>query len=657
MKTKLLIYPFCGCFLTSAAVALTLFGDKGYCGYDVCLNNPGPNTCCAPENRVTRLNIPKTSASKITGGFYMTAGNGEDVIVVTPDGQFDRYGMKLVLQTNGEKTAKKREYDSGTIFTTFTYDANGYPSGTVVRSEQPPRGNACDEVEISLVECTGYSQTYQGQTIWDGDSQYACVHPTTRKIYYKTGLGYFSTPDYNPAHQYKDATHPNAPLTLTPPNQLDGYTFRGYFPSWWSRTITGTSSYIGPWTPYRTEEDAFYISWKDHNMDELYIVKPTWVVSSNIVSGATCGRISMFAGWAKNCEDPNHCELRVTGHDDEETRCIEKTGICGSWYRGAVEYMWKGNACADDEYGVGTTSITHGYPYGGENPTVITQTLNTYQLGCQQQTLSAGDTVNIDYNENWSSSGAPFQCESVLNSTCSWNSPFEITSAEPACHTAGTNDGKYQFNSWVYANGTYVNSSSVNFACNATYVGTPTWNNGWTATGVKSFACLKKPGGSHVADSTLDASQARYCKYTVQCAENYHCANNNCTKTCRDGSGDSQYSSCTNFNLNNVCVEEQITEFTCPTTGSIAGVSVTGGNMSSSNGICTYTASCSDATKTCTSNIMGTSGLERVNLCQSQTCSGLENCQALVALYTASSISCTGGEPGPDYSGVIHLEM
>ena len=679
MKAKILIYPFCGCFLTSAAVALTLYGDLGYCGYDVCLNDPGAGKCCAPENRVTKLNIAKSSSSKITGGLFMVDDDGQSHMVVDPYGEFDFSGLKYTLRSNTSKVATLKEYNSGTKFETFVYDENGQPDGDIVETDQPPRaGTVCDEVEIVLVECNGYPSNYQGQTVWIPGA-YGCTYSATRSIYYKENFGYFRwTPNgsscqtkYDPACQYKDETHPNAPLTLEPPTPLAGHTFRGYFPSWWSSAITGTSSYIGPWTPYRTEGHAYRIAWKDSSMDRLWIEKPEWVVSTNSSSSSACGRLYMFAGWAKNCEDPEHCYVVISGHDNEEMRpVIEKSDLWGRWLPGAVEYKWRDHTeCASDQYPVpeGTITLTRAYPYDphddpGENGQLIEHHLNTYHLGCATYTLSAGDAVSIDYNENWSNSGAPFQCESVSNTTCNWGSPLQITSAKPNCHTAGTNDGKYEFNSWIYANGFYVNSASASqYVCNATYIGTPAYDGAnWNATGLKAFACLKNPGAGYGAQNiTLDASQARYCKYTVQCRENYHCANNNCTKTCRDGAGDSQYSSCTNFNLEDVCVEDQVSEFMCPATGSIAGVNVTGGNQLSSNGTCEYTASCSDTTKECQSSVNTIHSMigREDDLCIPQTCNGESSCAALAALYTASNILCTGGEPASDYSGVIHLEM
>ena len=110
MKTKLLIYPFCGCFLTSAAVAMTVWMGPQECNYDLCLVKP-TNGCCpvGEMKKVTKLNFSKLSNDKVLDGLYIKTSVG-DVKLAESDGTL----TKLSRESTEVQEAVKNVLKSST---------------------------------------------------------------------------------------------------------------------------------------------------------------------------------------------------------------------------------------------------------------------------------------------------------------------------------------------------------------------------------------------------------------------------------------------------------------------------------------------------------------------------------------------------------------
>ena len=69
---KALIYSVCGCFLTSAATALTFYVDTGEnskcAGTGFCLVNPGDGNCCSAQYTITKFNAGEIADDKVFDG-------------------------------------------------------------------------------------------------------------------------------------------------------------------------------------------------------------------------------------------------------------------------------------------------------------------------------------------------------------------------------------------------------------------------------------------------------------------------------------------------------------------------------------------------------------------------------------------------------------
>ncbi len=394
---KVLFYSFCGCFMTSAAVAMSLFMDVGtesQCG-GFCLVNPGNGECCPSDSVMAKLNVSADNASKVLDGLYISDGGKNGIKL------FDNTGAPRSLSTDELNSIKaaaesaaaegetihldKKQYNSGTIFTWLDQE-----TGEVVESQTPPRSGTCDLLEIVLVPCTGYPSWYAGQTFWNPTYQNrkVCNYTNTQSIFYNVNNGYFSSRDLTESNRYKDETHPNAAKTLTPPT-LAGHTFRGWFPTWWNTAITDTSSYINNLSPYRTIGHAYYIPWKSSDLSQgLYLARPDWTYSSG-----NC-KLYLFAGWAENCVNPEHCEIKISGKAEEGIRSLDdKINISGRWLPGAVEYKWKGDTCQNPQ---GYTDITKTYTYPGTSNTIdFTHHLGNKNLGC-----AAVPRIKLTYHGN-----------------------------------------------------------------------------------------------------------------------------------------------------------------------------------------------------------------------------------------------------------------
>ena len=470
---KTLIYSFCGCFMTSAAVAFSFWVDLGgmdsLCpvGTGICRNNPGNGNCCTGDSIVSQIDAHSDNANKILEGLYIGGTNerggvklfNEDGTAVdtrnfTPE-QINAIETAANAGGNSAKLVKK-QFDVGTVFVTPSSDGDA-ETPLFNESQTPPRGGTCDYLTIKLYPCTKYKAGHEGQTS-DNPSVCSYVDADVKTIYYKTGKGYFSDPDLAENHRYQDATHPNAPNTLAAPT-FAGHTFRGWFPTWWASAVTDRSSYIGNVTPYRTVGYAFHIPWKNSDWnDGLYLRAPNWAYS-----GSNC-KLNLFSGWAKNCEDPEYCKIEIAGYapasESERTRCLDKScdNICGQWLPGAVEYKLINDCPTGTSMAEGSTStFTLQYPHDSTNS--CTHTLNTYKLSCVSDTptkirlqyhasngliindvCTIGDTNNIIIKDELDSGSFGTQTITAVSYTHNGSAVFYADQRVP-CQivTSGTN--------------------------------------------------------------------------------------------------------------------------------------------------------------------------------------------------------------------------
>ncbi len=396
---KTFIYSFCGLFITSVAVARTLYMDVGsntQCG-GFCLVNPGDGACCPSASLVTKLNAQSSdSSTKTVEGFYLGGVKLADYDGALRTLSADeiatiRASAGTELSTGTAAQLTKQEYNKNTT----QYVVFG-ENGEFTEYDNPQKsGTFCDHAKIILYKNDG---TNASQT-----------------VYYKYGVGYFTDPartsQFNPT---------SAKITR------NGYTLRGWFTSTWDSSTTDKSSYIANYTPYRTIGHAF-IPWANtvtapvSSSDTL-----NWPGNNKAFSVTSCPDdkgtassypiVRLYAGWAKNCENDEYCELYISGQTPVTTlhngyvrntaggtrswKLNDKSTIYGDWLPGGVDYAWKnqGVCPSGTQYTAeSTTTISLSYPYPTTtNP--VTQTLNTNKLGCESTTPTQPTKIKLTYH-------------------------------------------------------------------------------------------------------------------------------------------------------------------------------------------------------------------------------------------------------------------
>lgn len=390
------IYSFCGLFITSVAVARTLYMDVGtnsQCG-GFCLVNPGDGACCPTGSVVTKLNTQSSdSSTKTVEGFYL-----DGVKLADYDGTLRtlsadeiasiRASAGTELSTGTAAQLTKQEYNKDTT----QYVVFGENGEFTEYTEPQKSGTFCDHARIILHNNDGTS--------------------ASQTVYYKYGAGYFTDPartnPFNPA---------SAKITR------NGYTLRGWFTSTWNSSTTDKSSYIANYTPYRTIGHAF-IPWTNtvtapvSSSDTL-----SWPGNTKAFSVISCPsdgnqqsnypKVELYAGWAKNCENDAYCELYISGQTPVTTLhngyvrntaggtrswMLDKTSIYGDWLPGGVDYARKEYCPSGTTQTVeSTATITLSYPYPSTN-NPVTQTLNTNKLGCESTTPTTPTKIKLVYH-------------------------------------------------------------------------------------------------------------------------------------------------------------------------------------------------------------------------------------------------------------------
>ena len=532
MKKTTFVYSFCGCFLTSVAVATTLYLDvnpNSSCNR-WCSINPSAGQCCPNSSNVSQISVtPYSSSSKIFEGLYF---NG--IKLFEYDGTVRDLSSSELLSIQGASsggttpTLVKKQYNHGTVFVSF--DENG----EFTEYTEPQRGAGyCDHTKIILHQ--DFNDTGSGGI--------------DRTIYYKQGVGYFEDPARTIPYNINNDT---ALKTRS------GYVLRGFFTTTahWD-TTTDTSSYINNLSPYRTIGHA-YIPWEHDFVDSPgsgnSLKMPSTDTAfpangcpedngdSNSYIGTT---VQLYAGWAKNCADTEHCKVTITGFDGWDTNAIrvpapphDKIQVHGKWLPGAVEYELK-DACNGTKTGTTLSPLKYYNTYDA----TLQFSLGTYALGCN----AAPQNYTVDFTETWDTytySGQTYtstwDCDPVQSQTCTSGGNVAMPT-DPACSynptKSSTNASGYEFNSWFNSKDKFLNSNSTQrFACNGTGdFGVQPDAGTNTITELKSFACRKYSNATNAASISLDSSLARYCLYTVTCNSGYHCAGTTNDTTCYPG--------------------------------------------------------------------------------------------------------------------------
>ena len=379
---KTFAYSFCGLFITSAAVATTLYMDIGansQCG-GFCLENPGNGACCPSGSVMTSLDVSSDSVNNTVEGLYLDGVklfdfDGTARALSTEEIATIRASHGSDAQSGTSVQLTKKEYDNGTQYVVF--DENG----EFAEYDAPQKGGVfCDHVKIML---------YNG---------YNTDNPV--KVYYKKGAGYYADPARTTQFNWS-----NAKITR------NGYTLRGYFTSTWSSSTTGMGSYINNLSPYRTIGWA-YIPWTNtvtapvtsSDTIRLQGTNKVYSVKSCPNDGSTESSypiVKLYAGWAQNCDDTTHCELKITGQSEYSstpTRTVEtnqKVSVTGKWLPGAVEYNQKGS-CGTGYSLVGETT-TPAKVYSQVSSQSLNFTVGTYALTCASDTPTK---IKITYHNS-----------------------------------------------------------------------------------------------------------------------------------------------------------------------------------------------------------------------------------------------------------------
>ena len=392
---KTILYSLCGCLVTGTSVAVPIYidlGENSSCPakQGMCAINPGPGYCCPANYVVTGINNSSASDSKIFGGVYTDNGMmlfDKDGSPVDPK-EFtseERSAVMESLDKGGGETARlgKQEYNQGTQF--WSFDENG---DIVVSDQAPAKSGSCDKVMIKFYGCKEYKD--RGKTCGHTIPLTECCKSNQiveyDPVYYKTGDGYFSDSNFT-----QRITTLNAPT-------FSGHVFRGYFTTFWGSANTNISSYIAHYPPYRTIGHAIMARTSSGGVE---LPSANWAAGWGSCGSSGMASMKLYAGWAEECHDPEHCEVRITGSQSPQPADLLENGyvrdtsagprkwkfnlkdtpvITGDWLPGAVEYRWKGS-CPSGVDSVGYTSISLPYPYGSSNPP-ITQELKTANLSC-----------------------------------------------------------------------------------------------------------------------------------------------------------------------------------------------------------------------------------------------------------------------------------
>ena len=552
MKKTTFIYSFLGCFLTSAAVARSLYMDVGQnskCDR-YCLMNPNAGQCCPDSSVVSKLEISADGYGKIFEGLYF---NG--IKLFDYDGTPRDLSLTELLSIKNAAsgiipTLAKKQYNQGTQFVVIGDD------GEWSEQSNPTRGEVyCDHVKFVLDANGG--------------------NGGLKNVYYKAGEGFYSDAARTNRIDTAGSTYHN---NFT----RSGYTLRGFFTSYlhWN-TTTDTGSYINNLQPYRTIGHAI-IRWHEdvHNVpsansylefpstSKVYPTRSCPDDNKTESSYPTSDDLHLYAGWAKQCVDTDRCTMTVSGpeiHEGPEIhkRCMTpangKVDVCGRWLPGAVEYQSQGSCYGEVDGLTQSPAKDYTTPYVGYG---LYFTLGTANLTCSG--TQPPQNYTVDFQETWESfdgKTSNWTCDSVANTTCNLNGDVTLPAA-PSCYrrnrTGSSNtSAQYVFNSWFNESYRFLNNdSALKFKCNESgdYSAKPLSSN--TFTGLRSFACLKNPSVSN-GTVTLDPSRARYCRYTVTCNSGYHCKDNNCVVECRAFEDGTSYNSCDNFNsIDDVCVQD-----------------------------------------------------------------------------------------------------
>lgn len=546
MKTTTFIYSFLGCFLTSAAVARSLYMDVGQnskCDR-YCLMNPNAGQCCPDSSVVSKLEISADGYGKIFEGLYF---NG--IKLFDYDGTPRDLSLTELLSIKNAAsgiipTLAKKQYNQGTQFVVIGDD------GEWSEQSNPTRGEVyCDHVKFVLDANGG--------------------NGGLKNVYYKAGEGFYSDAARTNRIDTAGSTYHN---NFT----RSGYTLRGFFTSYlhWN-TTTDTGSYINNLQPYRTIGHAV-IRWNEdvHNTpgasaylefpstSKVYPTRSCPDDNKTESSYPTSDDLHLYAGWAKQCVDTDRCTMTVSGPQINgmcRTPANGKVDVCGRWLPGAVEYQLQGSCYGEVDGLTQSPAKDYTTPYVGYG---LYFTLGTANLTCSG--TQPPQNYTVDFQESWESfdgKTSNWTCDSVANTTCALNGDVTLPTTAPSCYrrnrTGSSNtSAQYVFNSWFNESYRFLNNdSALKFKCNESgdYSAKPLGNN--TFTGLRSFACLKNPSVSNGNLVSVDASRARYCKYTVTCKNGYHCNDNNCIVECRAFEDGTSYNSCDNFNsIDDVCV-------------------------------------------------------------------------------------------------------
>lgn len=369
MKKTTFIYSFCGCFLTSAAVAMSLYmnvGENSQCDR-YCMVNPGTGQCCPTRSTVSKLNI-SSGANKVLDGLYI---NG--IKLFDYDGtprSLSATELELIDEASSGTvpTVTKKQYNQGTQFVVIGDD------GEFEITNEPQRGANCDTVKMVLKTCLGYEYCHDG-TNPDCSTPTYCKNPQTiGTIYYKQGEGYFSEPGRSNSSRYNDNSFSGGTDLLAPiaPSGMTGQgpngtvtiynpVFRGWFTSWFNSSSTNKSSYINrSATPLRSIGHAYIPrNSADLASNKLFLRDPNWIVHTNL----SCGtgeyyEMNLYAGWAEGCKEGG-CTLLIQ-NKTPQYNYPDPNGNVGSWLPGAVTYQY---SCPTGQI-PGTVPFQHGrYTY------------------------------------------------------------------------------------------------------------------------------------------------------------------------------------------------------------------------------------------------------------------------------------------------------
>jgi hypothetical protein len=581
---KTFIYSFCGLFITSVAVARTLYMDVGadsQCG-GFCLVNPGNGACCPTGSVVTKLNSQSSdSSTKTVEGFYLGGVKLADYDGALRTLSADeiatiRASAGTELSTGTAAQLTKQEYNKNTT----QYVVFG-ENGEFTEYDNPQKsGTFCDHARIILYKNDG---TNASQT-----------------VYYKYGVGYFTDParttPFNPA---------SAKITR------NGYTLRGWFTSTWDSSTTDKSSYIANYTPYRTIGHAF-IPWTNtvtapvSSSDTL-----SWPGNNKAFSVTSCPDdkgtassypiVMLYAGWAKNCEHTEYCELYISGQTPVTTlhngyvrntaggarswKLNDKSTIYGDWLPGGVDYAWKnqGVCPSGTQYTAeSTTTISLSYPYPTTtNP--VTQTLNTNKLGCESTTPTQPTKIKLTYH---GSAATSFDyCDIGGSNTITIKNAISSQQIEAVAYTQG---GTPVFNAGQTVSCSVGNGGFATYTTDGEYYVVNLYPVAAPALTCPTASALQ-PGAPANITVTADTHTTTQCKYTLTCPTNYtlNGLNSNGQITCTG-------SNCASV-INGYSCVAPAPALTCPTasalqSGAPDGITVTEGEHTTTQ--CKYTLKC-----------------------------------------------------------------